>query len=62
MQTLHLLAILCWIASRVTALPKWQLEFENSTQTGSGEPPEIWVKAFDPTKEGIVAGKKTQFQ
>ena len=66
MQKLHLLAFLGLIAYHAafehhfgTAQPKWQLKFENSTYTGDGDPPEIWVKALDPTKEaGIFTGKK----
>ena len=57
MQTLHLLTILGLIAYHATAQPKWQLEFENSTYTGSGEAPEIWVKAYDPREAGIITDK-----
>ena len=56
MQTLHLLAILGLITCHATAQPKWKLVFENSTYTGSGEAPEIWVKAFDPREAGIIIG------
>ena len=59
MQTLHLLAIFGLIAYHATAQPKWQLEFQNSTYTGSGEAPEIWVKEFDPREAGIITGKKS---
>ena len=58
MQTLHLLVILGWIAYQTTAQPRWKLEFESGTYSGDGEPPEVWVKAFDPMEEGIIAGKK----
>ena len=66
LQKLHLLAFFGLIAYLATfkphfaaAQPKWQLKFENSTYTGDGDPPEVWVKAFDPTEEaGIVTGKK----
>ena len=58
MQTLHLLAILGLITCHATAQPKWKLVFENSTYTGSGEAPEIWVKVFDPREAGIITGKK----
>ena len=66
LQKLHLLAFFGLIAYLATfkphfaaAQPKWQLKFENSTYTGDGDPPEIWVKAFDPSKEaGNITGKK----
>ena len=66
MQELHLLAFFGLIAYLAAfepyfaaAQPKWQLKFENSTYTGDGDLPEIWVKVFDPMKEtGIVTGKK----
>ena len=57
MQTLHLLTILGLIAYHATAQPKWQLEFENSTYTGSGEAPELCVKAYDPREAGIITDK-----
>ena len=60
MQTLHLLTIIGLISYQATAQPKWQLEFENSTYTGEGDAPEIWVKKFDPREAGIITGKKNQ--
>ena len=58
MQTLHLLVILGWIAYQTTAQPRWKLEFESGTYSGDGEPPEVWIKAFDPMEEGAITGKK----
>ena len=57
MQISYLVASLGWIAYQTTAQPKWTLEFENSTYTGSGEAPEIWIKVYDPRKAGIITGK-----
>ena len=64
MQKLHLLAFFGLIAYLAAfephfaaAQPKWQLKFENSTYTGSGEAPEIWVKVYDPREAGIITDK-----
>jgi len=58
MLTLPLLATLGLVAYHTTAEPKWQLKFENSTYTGDGDPPEIWVKKFDPVQEGIITANE----
>ena len=29
---------------------KWELEFEKHRFTGEGNPPEVWVKSYDPNR------------
>ena len=37
---------------------KWELEFEKETFTGEGDPPEVWVKSFDPnTPQNSIVGE-----